>query len=586
MALATQCPHCGTMFRVASDQLKLRGGIVRCGACQEIFDGSATLVDLDALPARAPVAARPSSAPAAAPAAPVSEPAVPAAPAAPAAAPPDSPPAPSAAPAAEAEPDPLPFTIVDGPAESSDAVSDDAAPDVDEQPVYTLDFDHTFDPFGILPKVGAADEPDPVASAQEAPAAAALPPLEAGEAGQPASDAAATGPATEPRAEAPAAEPAAAEAVTEAPADAAPTATEAASEEPVAATAHSDAATVPATAATPPAEAAEVAEPSSAGPAPAATTAASTPAVPMRAEGRKPAPVPTRAPAAAPAPASGRIEPSFGLPVDEELVAQPLPDHDLEPAPMAASGVASGTNAARTSDAPPLPMREAAASVINAHAPTAPSAPPVARTPAVRRAEKAAARRSRLTPTRIDAPPKIRVPESDEPEFVRRSRQQEQSGRTRKIAMLAGSIVLFLILVAQGAITFRNALAARFPAAKPALVSSCAVLGCRVELPAQIENLVIETGELTTLGGGAYAFTTQLRNQGAVAQAWPSLELSLTDANDKPLVRRVFAPRDYLAANAAAAATGLAPRTEQAIKLHFRVDDLQPSGYHIAVFYP
>ncbi|HAV37790.1 MAG TPA: hypothetical protein DCX52_15795, partial [Massilia sp.] len=200
-------------------------------------------------------------------------------------------------------------------------------------------------------------------------------------------------------------------------------------------------------------------------------------------------------------------------------------------------------------------------------------------------AEKAAARRSRLTPTRIDAPPKIRVPESDEPEFVRRSRQQEQSGRTRKIAMLAGSVVLLLILVAQGAITFRNALAARFPAAKPALVSSCAVLGCRVELPAQIDNLVIETGELTTLGGGAYAFTTLLRNQGPVAQAWPSLELSLTDANDKPLVRRVFAPRDYLTTDTPMA-NGLAPRVEQAIKLHFRVDDLQPSGYHIAVFYP
>jgi predicted Zn finger-like uncharacterized protein len=40
MALATQCPHCHTTFRVASDQLKLRGGIVRCGACQSIFDGN------------------------------------------------------------------------------------------------------------------------------------------------------------------------------------------------------------------------------------------------------------------------------------------------------------------------------------------------------------------------------------------------------------------------------------------------------------------------------------------------------------------------------------------------------------------
>ena len=51
MALATQCPHCQTRFRVASDQLKLRGGIVRCGSCQRIFDGSAHLIELDAPPA-------------------------------------------------------------------------------------------------------------------------------------------------------------------------------------------------------------------------------------------------------------------------------------------------------------------------------------------------------------------------------------------------------------------------------------------------------------------------------------------------------------------------------------------------------
>lgn len=39
MALATRCPYCNTTFRVTHDQLKLRGGLVRCGACKEIFNG-------------------------------------------------------------------------------------------------------------------------------------------------------------------------------------------------------------------------------------------------------------------------------------------------------------------------------------------------------------------------------------------------------------------------------------------------------------------------------------------------------------------------------------------------------------------
>src|SRR5450830_508820 len=57
MALATICPHCHTTFRVAADQLKLRGGIVRCGACNEVFDGAAALVDLDAIPVQPPAPA-------------------------------------------------------------------------------------------------------------------------------------------------------------------------------------------------------------------------------------------------------------------------------------------------------------------------------------------------------------------------------------------------------------------------------------------------------------------------------------------------------------------------------------------------
>ena len=51
MALATKCPQCGALFRVVADQLKLRGGLVRCGQCRAVFDaiGSLTYVDDAAL---------------------------------------------------------------------------------------------------------------------------------------------------------------------------------------------------------------------------------------------------------------------------------------------------------------------------------------------------------------------------------------------------------------------------------------------------------------------------------------------------------------------------------------------------------
>src|SRR5215470_12327209 len=47
MALATRCPNCRVLFRVVADQLKLRGGLVRCGACRHVFDaiGSLTYIE-------------------------------------------------------------------------------------------------------------------------------------------------------------------------------------------------------------------------------------------------------------------------------------------------------------------------------------------------------------------------------------------------------------------------------------------------------------------------------------------------------------------------------------------------------------
>src|SRR5512134_2796782 len=56
MALATKCPQCGVLFRVVADQLKLRGGLVRCGQCRAVFDaiGSLTYVDDSAVPPSRP----------------------------------------------------------------------------------------------------------------------------------------------------------------------------------------------------------------------------------------------------------------------------------------------------------------------------------------------------------------------------------------------------------------------------------------------------------------------------------------------------------------------------------------------------
>ncbi|MEK7875240.1 MAG: zinc-ribbon domain-containing protein, partial [Pseudomonadota bacterium] len=48
MSMITQCPACGTAFRVTPPQLQAQHGMVRCGRCAHVFDGFKTLAALRA----------------------------------------------------------------------------------------------------------------------------------------------------------------------------------------------------------------------------------------------------------------------------------------------------------------------------------------------------------------------------------------------------------------------------------------------------------------------------------------------------------------------------------------------------------
>ena len=548
MALATQCPHCATTFRVASDQLKLRGGIVRCGACQEIFDGNAALIDLDALAAAAQ--AVPEAASAHTPDTDQAEPA------------PDDAAAPvvPAQAGTHAEDAPAPDTLAQAPDESQ-------AEDTAIVPAPAIPPADAADDNVVPADAGThADAADPVPAETTTPASPVVP-ADAGT-----------------HADAP--EPAPHETTTPAspvvPADAG---THADAPEPAPdATTASSSTVAPAHIASPVPDSdsepiytldfdstfdpfgilpkatapEEIIEPLNA----AAPEGADAELTEAEAEPEPEAPAP-------PAESPPAIAPDLELRVDEELIAAPLPGddlHDTEPAATATTADASNPPPVRAPLGSDFPYIPAASIPVR----TGPRAKP--------------GRRSKLTPTKIAAP-KLRIPETDEPEFVKRSREQEQTGKTRRVLMLVVSALLVLALAAQAVVSFRNVWAARYPAAKPALISVCKLLGCRVQLPAQIDNLAIETGELQTLAPNTYSLTTQLRNNGDLVQAWPNIELALNDANDKPLLRRVFTPAEYLGPGARPG-TGFGARAEQPIKLYFELDQLKPSGYHIAVFYP
>lgn len=152
---------------------------------------------------------------------------------------------------------------------------------------------------------------------------------------------------------------------------------------------------------------------------------------------------------------------------------------------------------------------------------------------------------------------------------------------------VVGCLFLVALLLAQAVYFFRVDLAARLPGLKPALQAYCKLLQCSIPLPQIADLMSIESSEMEAdpSQGNAITLNANLRNRAPYAQAYPSLELTLTDTQDKALARRSFRPAEYLKPGEDEA-SGLPPNRETSLKLHFDISDLKPSGYRLFLFYP
>lgn len=62
-SFVTQCPHCQTSFRVNHSQLSMARGVVRCGACLQVFNAAQQLLNKSAEKEQQPVVAAPAAEP-------------------------------------------------------------------------------------------------------------------------------------------------------------------------------------------------------------------------------------------------------------------------------------------------------------------------------------------------------------------------------------------------------------------------------------------------------------------------------------------------------------------------------------------
>jgi len=148
--------------------------------------------------------------------------------------------------------------------------------------------------------------------------------------------------------------------------------------------------------------------------------------------------------------------------------------------------------------------------------------------------------------------------------------------------------VLVLLLGGQLLYAYRTQIAAHYPATRSTLEQLCALAGCEVGLPRAAEQLVIEASDLQALDvnrPNLILLSATVRNRASIALAYPAIEVTLTDPQDRPLARRVLLPDQYLARRPDNR-TGLRAGEDFSIKLTLDTTELRPVGYRLYLFYP
>lgn len=169
-------------------------------------------------------------------------------------------------------------------------------------------------------------------------------------------------------------------------------------------------------------------------------------------------------------------------------------------------------------------------------------------------------------------------------QFLRRARREAfwrrplvRAGLALAVLLLSGALVL------QWAVHERARLVAAEPALRPALQTLCDVLGCELTPLRRIEAFVIESSAFNKTHGEGFQLALAIRNTGSLPLGMPAAELSLTDSQDQPVLRRVFLPAEL------GAPSTLGPGAEWSATVPVRVAaaaSLRIAGYRVLVFYP
>ena len=184
-----------------------------------------------------------------------------------------------------------------------------------------------------------------------------------------------------------------------------------------------------------------------------------------------------------------------------------------------------------------------------------------------------------------------RIGASDDVSFVREARQKAFWRKPLvRFTLSTLSLLLATLLVLQLVFQQKDSLAALEPRLAPLLQTGCEYLQCEIGLPRHIEAIVIDSSSFNKLNSDAYRLGFSLKNTSSTSVAMPSLEVTLTDSQDQPLLRRVLTPTQFGATSemlgARADFAGLITLRALAPDAAGAAVPLRVAGYRVLAFYP
>lgn len=124
------------------------------------------------------------------------------------------------------------------------------------------------------------------------------------------------------------------------------------------------------------------------------------------------------------------------------------------------------------------------------------------------------------------------------------------------------------------------------PRARYVVQEMCGLLHCQVQPLRRIEAITVDSSSFNKQRGDTYLLSFVVKNMGNVTLARPAIELTLTDAQDVPLLRRVLLP-DELMTKSNVLAAGAEWSGAYGVVLARGTDFAKSvAGYRVLAFYP